>query len=272
MSKPALSISQLAMISRCGLQYQFRYCDDKKSIPSTALHLGSATHHSIEGNLRHALAHEVLLPLEAVKEAAGDELERLWSKEEPKLNKTEKSKGAAATRGATKDQAIALAELHHIEVAPHCEPLSVERRWRVDASDWPVALEGVLDLEEPRGVTDWKTGKRRLSEDAAHESVQLTAYALALQVERGAELTQPIQVRIGQLVANKKPVYQDLISHRCLTDYLALKWRMLRANEIIEKGAFMPADPGAANSPCSWCGYTDDCPAFVGRTHFQVKQ
>ena len=47
-NKPHLSASQLSMMARCPVQWEFRYAKGIKSPPGVALLVGKATHVSVE--------------------------------------------------------------------------------------------------------------------------------------------------------------------------------------------------------------------------------
>jgi len=50
-----------------------------------------------------------------------------------------------------------------------------------------------------------------------------------------------------------------------MDDIRILGRRIKTAIEAVDKGVFVPADPGAPASPCSWCDYNDGTCEYVRR-------
>lgn len=266
--KKHLSATQLGMIEKCGVQYQFRYLDKVVAKPPGAsLHVGRGVHHAVEQDLREKIADAVLLPDEEIAELA--RAGTLASIEESGLS-LEKHDSIAAEKGAAVDKAVRLAELHHVELAPALNPVHVERKFRVELQGYPYDLVGVIDVEEEHEwtdgdaggtvsvVRDTKTAAKSPNKNAADVSEQLTMYAAGKLAVDGA---LPAKLVLDHLVDNKTPVIRTLETTRDMEDVQMLLRRVERAAEVIESGAFMPANP-ATDWYCSqkWCGYFDQCP------------
>ena len=83
----------------------------------------------------------------------------------------------------------------------------------------------------------------------------------------------PAPVHLDHLVKKKGGVTHELRSAiKTENDFVALKERLRRAEDVVRKGAFYPTDPG--NWACSerFCGYYNRCPfGSKGRTvHGQI--
>lgn len=262
--RPSLHASQLDMLSRCPLQYYYRYVLGEVRPPAVAMLVGTATHKSVEANLQHKIASGDLLPLDAVQEAAKDALEARWAGEGVMLDDEERERGVVRVKGDAVDDAVTYATLHATEVAPEVQPVAVERTFRIDLKGYPVDLVGTIDIEDVPGLRDTKTSGKSPQEDAAAKSVQLTVYSMALQALNGKPTGR---VRLDYLVKTKVPKVVSMESARDEHAYRALLDRVARAARLIESGAFYPTSPD--NWVCSkrFCGWWGRCPhGASGRT------
>lgn len=272
-TKPQLHVSMLDTLSRCGEQFRRRYgslfgWNDKPEIipPGSALITGIATHKAIEKNLLNKIQSGELLPVEAVKEAARDEVNGLWS-QEVRLS-PEESGISGKVHGDVIDMAVALSSLHAEELAPGILPKAVERKWVINLSGYPFDLAGTMDIEETTGaIRDTKTAGKTPNQSAADNSNQLTMYALAKKV---CDNEVPTALYMDNLIKLKKPKVVTLETSRDESDYEMLLRRIERAMEIIEKGAFQPANPTDWACSQSWCGYWDSCPFANRRKTFAI--
>lgn len=253
--KPYLSNSQLNMLSRCGMQYFFRYVEGIKSPPGVQLILGKGVHSSVETNLRAKMAGESLA-LEAVTQAAAEATRAEWAKEEPLLTEEDREAGAANVLGRTVDTAVALAGLHARQVAPSISPVAIEAGFTIELPGFPFDLVGYKDVEEATRVRDTKTTGKAPKEGSADESTQLTLYHME-SAARGVS----VDVQLDYLVAGTRPRYVPQASQRTTDDHI----RLLRRIEVyaaqIESGVFPPTDPGNWCCSAKWCGYYEKhCP------------
>lgn len=267
--KPHLSPTQLGMLEKCGVQYQFRYLDKLKAKPPGAnLHVGRGVHHAVELDLTEKMANAVLLPTEQIVDLARDGT--LASMEESGLS-LEEHDTIAVAKGFAVDKAVRLAQLHHAELAPELQPVAVERKFRVELKGYPYDLVGVIDVEEEREwthgdaggivrvVRDTKTSAKSPAKDAADTSSQLTFYAAGKLALDGV---LPDKLVLDTLVDLKRgPEIRYSETTRDMADVQMLLRRVERATQVIQAGAFMPANP-ATDWYCSakWCGYHSQCP------------
>lgn len=258
--KPHFSHSQLAMIARCGLQYDFRYVQGIRNPPGIALIRGTATHGAIHADLQNVVDHGELLPDEQIPDLASMVFEQRLEREGLALSDVEVEQGEAAVVGAAKDMSIALAVHHHAEDAPELRPLHVERPFRVAIQDSPRDLLGYIDVQEVDGsIEDTKTSGRTPPKGTADLSDQLTIYALAGLALDGFA---PPQLRLRTLVQTKKggPKTNLQITSRDGVDFERVLRRVELATAIVEAGTFYPAPRDSWACSERWCGYWSRCP------------
>lgn len=250
-----LSPSKIDTFERCQLQFRYRYLEGKVKPPSAAAAIGTATHKAIELNLRAKLETGELMPLDAVKDAARDNISNQWAAgvapdpDEP------------VSQGAAVDEAVGLAEVHHTEVAPKVAPVAIERGVGVQIHAGLI-VTGHVDVEEANGIRDTKTIGQTPSAIKSEHLAQGQLYAVALLANKGA---LPGSLTIDYLVKLKRekraltlvaPITQET-AQRAL-DRVVLTARVIE--RAIQTGDFLPA--AASGWACSekWCGYWQSCP------------
>lgn len=266
--KPFFSPSQIEMSERCELQYQFRYLEGKKVPPGVAMITGTAVDRSVQANLKHKIATKgELLSAEAVKDTAAESLRNTWAGEGPLLLPEEKEKGEHVVKGEAVDKAVALATLHHAELAPVINPTHVQRQVYVELNGFDRDLMGYLDVQEANRIRDTKTTAKTPSGDEADESTQLTFYSLAADVIDGKT---PRTLSLDYLIHTKTPKVQVLETTRTDDDYQRLLKRVALMSQTLQSGVFRPAPRGAWNCCEKWCGYWKDICPFGRRNRTQA--
>jgi RecB family exonuclease len=155
------------------------------------------------------------------------------------------------------DTTIALAKLHHTEAAPKINPTHVERPWVLDVDGLGIQLAGTIDIQEgTKAIRDTKTSKKSPAADAAHTSLQLTTYALAVRQIDGK---CPERVGLDYLVHTKTPKLVQIEGTRSEADFPHLLERVYQASRIIEAGLFMPASFDGWWCAPKWCGFYGTC-------------
>lgn len=256
--KDAIHWSHLVSLWQCGHKFALRYIEGLRLPLGPQVHVGSAAHASAAADLTEKIATGELLATEAVLDAARDALERSWLDGvdlagEPDALTPGQHKGMAI------DRAIALARAHHTTLAPRIVPTHVERAWRVEAQGYPFELEGEIDVQAavPGGyvIRDLKTTGRRPSPRAAAVSDQLTMYALA---GRALEGDLPAEVWLDYMVlpqGSSSPSLEPRGSVRTDADVGVLWARLDNAAEVIERGAYTPANRSDWWCSVRWCEY-----------------
>lgn len=269
--KPALSISALDMLSKCGEQYRRRYVAGEKIPPAVAMLVGRGVDKSVDRNLTSKIETKQLLPVEEIKDTARDTVVAEWDKGGVVLNEDEIRDGIKAVRAAAIDKAVRLSSLHATSAAPQIQPTHVQRKWTIELQGYPADLTGVIDIQEGSiAVRDTKTSAKSPREDEAHLSDQLTLYALAGKVLDGQP---PAVVALDYLVDTKTPKHVVRESTRDNSDFRVMLRRVDTAMKAIDRGVFVPARQTDWWCSKRWCGYFDSCPyarqpksVFIGET------
>lgn len=262
--KPKLHWSQISMLCRCGIQYEMRYVKGISRPPAIALIVGSATHVSIEKNLKHKMDNKALLKDDEVRQIAADDVNQRWQNEGAdlsSLDEEELGKGEKAVRGEAVDMAVSLASLHHHELAPAIEPIHLERKWDVEIAGFPCDLQGTIDIQESGRIRDTKTSKASPPKDKAAKDEQLTMYSMASKVLDGSIP----ELAMDFLVKTKTPKVVTQTTQREQADFEPLLARIAAASKCIENGIFMPCPPDSWVCSPRWCGWFDQCVYVRGR-------
>jgi hypothetical protein len=255
--KPQLHVSGLEMLSKCGEQFRRVYIENERMPPGVALVVGTATHKSVAVNLEHKIKTGNLLSLEEVQDTARDSLISNWESG-IKLDEDEIKIGIKQVKADAIDKSVRLSSLHARSTAPDLEPTYVERSWKIELKGYPLDLAGTLDIQEgSRVVRDTKTAAKSPVKTIADESLQLTAYALAVQVIDGSPINA---VALDYLIDTTIPKYQVFSSTRDHEDFKNLLLRIERATIAIQKGVFIPARETDWWCSKKWCGFWESCP------------
>lgn len=258
-----LSHSRLSVLRRCGEQYRRKYIEGEPTPGSVATLIGTATHRSAEENLVHRMTTEVPLPLEACKDIANDTYVA-GLEQEIHFTEDEKEQGEKKVLGLGRDKAINSAVVHAEKVAPDLNPEFVEKKFQVSLNGYPIDLLAIMDVGDraPNNelwIRDLKTAKRAPNRNAAILSPQLTFYDLVLN-EAGIHADM---YALDHVVGGKS--YVTTQARRDEEDRKLMLSVIERAIEVIEKGAFVPTDPGNWWCSKSYCWYAPTCPFFAGR-------
>jgi len=241
---PHLSVTQLKMYLRCPLQYFFRYTCDLKIPPTGSLTLGRAIHETLHDNYHQKIQSHRDLPISDVTDIYSNH----WEQEA-----REALFGDGEKPGKLKDQGVQMLTTYFDSVAPHIQPVDVEREFLVKADGIGLPLKGYIDLiDDRRYIIDHKTSKRNFPEDTAEKDIQLTAYALAYRILTGRNEKG---VRLDVMVKTKEPKIQQLQATRTQADID----RFVRLAQQVEKGINAEAFYPNENYMCGICGYKDMC-------------
>jgi hypothetical protein len=260
--KPQLHVSGLETLSKCGVQFENIYIKNLREPPGISLLVGKSTHRVVEKDLRHKIEHKALLSLEEVKDTARDAMVNEWKAGEVKLDEEELALGLKAVKDKAIDKTVRLSSLHHSELAPWIQATHVERQWSVELPGYPMDLAGTLDIQEgAQAVRDTKTSAKSPNEKIAEESLQLTAYAMAVKVIDHVEVNE---VKLDYLIDTKEPKHRTFTSTRDPDDFRVLLARIEAATVAIQKGVFIPARETDWWCSHKYCGFHSTCP-FVRR-------
>lgn len=254
--RPQLHISGLDKLWACGEQFRLVYIERERLPRSTYMLVGSGVDTAVNRNLEHKMETGSLLDVEEVKQIARDAVDAELVENEVALDPDELEIGKDKALGQAIDKAVRLAALHARETAAKINPIAVQRKWALEIPGFPFDLVGTIDVQEQTAIRDTKTAGKTPSADIAHNSDQLTMYALAVRTIDGVA---PELVALDYLIDNKTPVAKTFTSTRDVDDFQVLLNRLENAAEIIEKGAFTPAKPTDWVCSATYCGFHRTC-------------
>lgn len=273
--KPQLHVSHLNMLSRCGVQFERVHIMGHREPPGVAAVIGSSTHHATSENLRRKIQTGALMSSAEIKDIARDSFLTKWTETPVLLTDDERELGLDAVRGHGIDTAIELTVLHSEQLAPIVNPDAdgVEWKWVIEAAGYPYDLAGEIDVKETDNIRELKTRTRAPNQNEADVSDQLTVYAMAKKIVEGKA---PRLVHFDVLVKATKTIEARLFTFETVRDdqdFLVFKNRFERAIEIIEKGAFAPANRTDFWCSEKFCGFAANgsCPYFRGRVSFSFS-
>ena len=261
-SKPHFSYSQLAMIGRCGVQYEFRYIKGLVIPPAVAQVQGSNVHKGRERALVRKMASGALPELAEVESVVADGMAQSFAGE-ILLDGDWADRGLAWSRAHAKDEAVELARLDYREHLPKINPVAVEQELYLEHPSLAAPLLGYLDcVTVEDDVVDLKTAGKSPSQDDVDSDLQLSCYAVLFRskyhrLERG--------LRIDALVKTKVPKAVSVVTSRTDQQLQVFLNRMARALEAVRKELWLPADPGWWGCSTKFCGYSSRCPYFAGK-------
>jgi RecB family exonuclease len=170
-----LSVSSLALFSRCPERWRRRYLERQPEPQRGAMVVGKAVGATIAAHFAAKMAGEALSAGEADDLCAAEFDERAaqpltdFGQDNP---------------GELREQAREALRAYQTELAPAARPVSVGRRFelRFEGADWSIV--GYLDIEDASGeVIDVKVGSKHVSEARAKSDPQPTVYELARRAE-----------------------------------------------------------------------------------------
>jgi len=280
--RPEVHQSHLGMFHRCQRQFQFRYgktygigADNIIIPPGVAALIGTATHASIDENLKHKIANDgvPLLPDEAL-DVARDAANARWAAGEVLLTE-EEAANQAVTKGNLIDVSVLCAAAHYDKVAPTLNPLAVEEEFTVLLPKESFDLGGRLDIREKNVLRDTKTASSWPAADYAN-NLQNAHYSLGMKVNLkrypsymyNDVLVKPRWSKAKQEwgavgVRTVKVRFQKVMVDRLL-ERIRL---MMETVESIREGKIRAAYANPDHWVCTrkYCGYHKMCPGYTGR-------
>lgn len=252
--KGYLSVSQVQMYLKCGIQYYFAYILGIKSPPNIALATGSSGHEALEANFKFKAVDEnhqdmpTADVVDAFSTAYDKNIKNVPAKQRPKTEV-----------GSNKDRTIKLIEHHQKVMAPKLTPVdenSIEYEFKEVIGGVPML--GFVDLKIPTGIVDHKFVGKAKSVYEANDDLQLTLYS---RVEGGTPmfncLVKSKQLKSGNwseprtvLVPGKKRTQQQIDWFEQTLQYVA---------EAISSGTFIPANPTDWWCSDKFCGFWHMC-------------
>ena len=248
-----LSVSQVNMYIRCGLQYQHRYIDNRVAPPGAALVEGSSMHTSLEVVLSEKKKSGTVAPVSVMLDAWHES----W-KERKKEVTDWGDKGASLEERGIITRATKFAHLYHDDHLPNIQPLDVEKRSYTMLGKHRIPVLGYIDLIDQentdlingRVVVDHKVVRSAKTQDSADSDLQLSLYAL---------MENTRSVRFDCFVKSKLAKIKTVSSRRTQKD---IDWMTRIFDNVavnISKGIFIPCDPTSWACTKKYCGYYNFC-------------
>ena len=255
--KPHISPSQMESYSRCGEAYRRRYIEKERIPPGIAMIRGTSVHKGAEINYGQKIKTAKDLPVEDIVDISVNTYENNLKHEGVWLNPEEEGMGRKKVLGQGKDATARLSRLFMKSLAPTIQPKFVEIEHRIELPNSTHDLLGRIDLiDENDAIDDLKTSSKRISQENADKSPQLTFYALTFQ---SLYKKPPSEIRYSQLLDTKTPEVNIVKTKRERPDFDALVSRLNSVLKGINAGIYTPATPGAWWCDKKWCGYHATC-------------
>lgn len=285
------SNSSLTTIQMCGEKFRLRYLEKDRRPSGPQAKRGIAIHYvAKEAHKRQMVdlgrwegatpQFEELPGSDKSKQEAADIAASIFEKEWKDgvaFSPKDKETGIEKVKAEQKDVAVSLSKLYVGDVAPVVVPAAVERKVVIHPKSMDITLTGYIDLVQedapPQGtieidrstdvIRDLKTAEKAPWKGAAAVSQQLTMYHLI----RLADVKKmPRKGRLVHLIRTPKLHELSVVTQeteRDMDDINVLAHRIRAAVAAVDKGIFIPADPAAPGSPCSWCEFADGTCKYV---------
>ena len=248
-----ISISQLNMFMRCGLQYKFRYVDQIVRPPGVTLVEGSSIHKAVEVGLREKMDTGKVAPASIMQDAWRD----TWTEKKKEIENWG-DEGEKKTVQEVESRGLAFLSQYHMNKMPKINPIGVEQRFWTTIGKNNIPVLGYIDLIDQdrmdlvdgRSVVDHKVVRAVKSQADADNDPQLTLYS---------KVSQNRRVRFDCFCKTKTPKIKSVESVRTQQHYRWLAYLFDRIAETISAGTFLPADPSHWTCTPKFCGYYYMC-------------
>ncbi len=252
-----ISHTQIQMLLKCGIQWEFRYDKGIVIPPNASLVRGRCGHKTLEKNFKQKINTKVDLPLDEVKDIFSDEWERskfeiAWSE------KDLEGESPAKATAKYKDSGIQLIDKFHVEQSPAIQPVTVEDKFEIKFEGNYPSLIGYIDrVDEHEEIGEVKFVGKSPQTDDAKTDIQLTIYDAAYRVTHGHP---PKKLKKQFAIATKAPKTVSLEEpSRDEETITRLLNRLLVSMQCLKSGIFVPAPQGAWWCSANWCGYWSQC-------------
>lgn len=239
------SSSSLKTLLTCGQMFYFAHIERIKEKPRVRLLIGNAAHTAAETNLEQKITSEVDLPMDSVL----DSFSTAFDAGIKEVTTPEELPGPA------KDSGLALVKLYHNKVSPLLQPAAVEEKVQFTINGRTYAT--TLDVRTTRDdVLDLKTTQRK--PNPSNHAFQVIGGAVAFRQKTGRTERD---AGLDFLIRKKKPEYLPIRWGPITNQAIGVFSKQIEyAENIIKRGDFVAN--GIASYACSWCGYTQICPAY----------
>jgi hypothetical protein len=243
-----LSMSQVSMYLRCGLQYAYRYCDDLIRAPGVALVEGSAMHRALEVGLREKKDAGTVAPVNVLMDAWRD----YWTENKKDIEDWGDA-GKDSEAQVVENRGRLLLQEYHTTHMPVVEPEAVEQRFWTTLGKNRIPVLGFVDLIDVSGyrtVIDHKVVKSAKSQADTDSDMQLTLYSKACGTPN---------VGFDSFTKTKTPKIVQKRASRTPKDHAWIEGIFDHVAQAIHDGVFLPCDPAGWNCSAKWCGFWNLC-------------
>ena len=257
MSRMYTSASQIDAFSKCPRKWHYQYVEKKPQVWGIQLLAGDAMAAGVNAFWKERMTTRTELDPSQVIEAAiaGWHSSLTRTVEQGKTFETHSPKEASDLQLTAAGAAVALIETW----AKGVTPVRIEEKVLIKLPGVDVELLGYLDVVlEDASVWDIKFKAKAPKKTLAHNSKQLTVYALALREKYGET---PPELGLACGVGTKTPYARILPTRRDAENCAAMRDRIVEMELQIQSGLFPPADQ-EHDWWCTpkWCEYFAECP------------
>ncbi len=255
-ARPHWSFSALnQFFNICSLQYAFdRIYKLPKAFTPLPLSFGSAFHRMMEWAALTRMSGQEVKP-----EEASDLFQTVWERQLEEDSDIRFGDGQDADSCAEQGRALAACAVENIDLAE--QVVSVNEAFCVPlydatgtAMETPLIgeIDCVVEKDDRRILTDWKTSARRWPKDKAAKDWQPTAFLCGYTLTHG----MTPEFRFDVVVKNKTPVFEQHVTQRARDDFIRLAEMAKLAESMIAAGHFYPGEQGYF---CSGCPHQEAC-------------
>jgi hypothetical protein len=289
----------IEMLSRCQVQFEFRYLKGIRRPPNAFLICGSATHKAVDVDLNHKIETGDLEQESTLLDVARDAVENHPEKDNIELEEDEQGQSKEQVISGTKDKAVRLVKAHHGEIAPNIQPAQTARRFSINLDKW-LRTKGKEFHERAENASS-RILRKILHQQAAHmnaaakigmdfvgeqDIVERFGQALVIRDTKTSKKSPsantadeshqlsayatasrvldgkvPDAVKLDYLVDLKSGTKtMTLESVRDESDVQKYLNRLIPAIAAIRSGNFVPAPDTAWWCSSKWCAYHSMCP------------
>lgn len=271
------STSALTTLQMCGEKFRRHYIENDRMPVGPPAKRGIAVDKAVSESLLVKKLTGDMPIVEANKDIAATEFEKTWG-EGVWFNPDERKEDPGKLKAVTKDAAVDLAGLHARTLGQQIVPLEIQHRIEVQPVDSDITIIGYLDIvslesDETRAmeiIRDTKTKEKAPNAADAHESQQLTMYALLRMAETGRIPDGLALDVLWKTPARGDLKHQVLPTTRTKADFGALMERINAGIHAVESGVFIPAAEGSWICTERWCPYHPTCPFVRHPVSIQV--
>jgi|GEM_PF-4360264 len=252
-----LSPSKIQTYMTCPLSYYFKYVEKIPTITNGRAWMGSAVHYGIEQAFTEKSNQAGIEGY--LHKFRNRNIEINWQEEEPEIIEQE---GLNLLKSYLISNEFKNIEIINTEVEiniPFNIDMSTKSISTVSFVEWKESeqdnntIRCFIDAVLKDGIIDWKTTKRKWTQDQVERSIQFVIYALAYSYLTG-QTEVPIQAHI--LISKKEPEIQILKTTKKQEDIESIKNTIFQIIKAINNEIFYP-NP---NMLCeNYCDYKSLC-------------